>query len=121
MKLLADVHISPLTVTFLKSLGHDVLRVSEVMSSSSTDHAIVACARQQGRSVLTQDLDFSAIVALSAATAPSVLTLRLSSSRIEHVNARLTAVLAAVEATLLDGALVTVEDSTVRVRLLPLP
>ncbi len=30
MRLLADLHISPLTVDLLKSLGHDVVRVSEI-------------------------------------------------------------------------------------------
>jgi Domain of unknown function (DUF5615) len=33
MRLLADMHISPRTVAFLRSLGHDVLRVPELLLS----------------------------------------------------------------------------------------
>ena len=67
-----------------------------------------------------QDLDFSAIVALSGRAAPSVISLRLTSSRIETVNARLEQVLLAIESDLMQGALVTVEDSRLRTRKLPL-
>lgn len=66
MKLLADIHISPDTVRFLRDAGHDAVRVNEVLPPTSSDRGIVAYARAEGRIVLTQDLDFSAIVALSS-------------------------------------------------------
>ena len=119
MRLLADVHISPRTVERLRSLGHDVVRVGDVLSATSTDDEIVAEAIRDQRVVVTQDLDFSAIVALSGRSAPSVLSLRLSSSRIENVNSSLERVLPMVEADLDAGAIVTVEDTRVRVRTLP--
>ena len=86
MRILADVHISPRTVEQLRSLGHDVVRLGDVLSASSTDGEIVEDAVRDQRVILTQDLDFSAIVALSGRTAPSVVSLRLGSSRIENVN-----------------------------------
>ncbi len=104
MRLLADMHIAPRTVRFLRSLGHDVVRVDELLQSTATDVAIVAAATREGRSILTQDLDFSAVVALSGRTAPSVISLRLSSSRVERVNAVLQEVLPGVEQDLLHGA-----------------
>lgn len=119
MRALADMHIAPRTVTFLRSLGHDVVRVDELLVPTATDEAIVAAAAREGRCVLTQDLDFSAIVALSGRTVPSVVSLRLSSSRVERVNAVLQEVLPGMEKDLLDGAIVTVQDGRVRVRRLP--
>ena len=116
MRLLADMHIAPRTVRFLRSLGHDVVRVDELLQSTATDVAIVAAATREGRSILTQDLDFSAVVALSGRTAPSVISLRLSSSRVERVNAVLQEVLPGVEQDLLHGAIVTVQDGRVRIR-----
>ena len=95
------------------------MRVGEVLAATSTDAEIVAEAVRDQRVVLTQDLDFSAIVALSARAGPSVLSLRLSSARIEHVNSRLERVVPMVEADLEAGAVVTVEDARVRVRSLP--
>src|SRR5207245_7007824 len=82
VRLLADLNIAPRTVSFLRSLGHDVQRVGDVLAPSATDHEIVEYARRDGRSVVTQDLDFSAIVALSGQAAPSLISLRLASSGI---------------------------------------
>lgn len=119
MKLLADMHIAPRTVTFLRSLGHDVVRVDELLLPTAPDEAIVAAATRDGRCILTQDLDFSATVALSRRTIPSVISLRLSSSRVERVNTVLQEVLPGVEKDLLEGAIVTVQDGRVRLRRLP--
>jgi predicted nuclease of predicted toxin-antitoxin system len=115
MKILADVHISPRTVRFLRELGHDAVRVCDVMPASSPDAAIVARADSDGRVILTQDLGFSAIIALSGRAHPSVISLRLSSSRIERVNA----VLPQIEDAARVGAIVSVEDHQIRCRDLP--
>src|SRR6266545_5869781 len=116
MRLVADMHIAPRTVGFLRSLDHDVLRVDDLLAPTATDEAIVTAASRDGRHILTQDLDFSAIVALSGRTAPSVISLRLSSSRVERVNSVLQEVLPVVEPDLLQGAIVTVEDGRIRIR-----
>ncbi len=119
MRLLADIHIAPRRVRFLRSLGHDVMRVDELLSPIATDEAIVAAATRDGRYILTQDLDFSAVVALSGRTMPSVVSLRLSLSRVERVNAMLQEVLPSVEQELAQGAIATVQDGRVRLRRLP--
>jgi len=120
MRILADVHISPRTVEFPRSLGHDTIRVSDALAATAADDEIVAEAIRDRRVILTQDLDFSAIVALSGRAVPSVVSLRLTSSRIETVNARLDQLLPAIESDVMHGALVTVEDSRIRTRKLPL-
>jgi len=58
MKLVADIHISPRTVEFLRSIGHDVLRVNEILPANADDETIVARAAYESRTLLTQDLDF---------------------------------------------------------------
>lgn len=63
MKLLADLYISPRTVEFLRSLAHDVVRVNEILPVTTPDEIIVAQAAQEQRTILTQDLDLSAIIA----------------------------------------------------------
>lgn len=120
MRLLADLHISPRTVAFLCTLGHEVVRVDAILPKTASDEEIVAAARDSGRSVLTQDLDFSAIVALSGARTPSLITLRLASSRVEHVNEVLARVLPQIEEDLVRGAAVTVEEGAIRRRALPI-
>lgn len=120
MRLLADLHIAPRTVQFLRSLGHDVLRVTDLLPATASDETIVERAAQDQRIVLTQDLDMTAIIALSRRRYPSLVTLRLSSVRIELVNTILQRTLPILEQDLQEGALVTIEDSRVRLRRLPL-
>lgn len=120
MRLVADLHIAPRTVEYLTSLGHDIVRVSQVLSPTSPDHEIIAYAAKDRRAILTQDLDFSAEIAVSRQAYPSVILLRLSSSRIESVNLILSTVLPTLEEDVQNGALITVEDHRVRRRRLPL-
>lgn len=119
MRLLADLHIAPRTAAFLRSLGHDVVRVNEILPPTASDEQIIATAIHEGRAVLTQDLDFTDLVALSGQTVPSVITLRLSSSRIEHVNDVLEKLLPTLEEDVVRGVLVSVQEAKVRRRALP--
>ncbi len=120
MRLLADMHISPETVAFLRPRGYDIVRVSDLLPSTASDEALIATALQDGRAILTQDLDFSALVALSQTSKPSVVTLRLASSRVEHVNGILEHALPLKARDAENGALITVEEHMIRRRFLPL-
>lgn len=93
--------------------------MSDLLSPTAAEADIVVLAVQEGRVILSQDLDFSALVALGGGRAPSVITLRLSSSRVEHVNATLAKVLPGLEEAVAEGAVVTIEDTRVRRRRLP--
>jgi len=120
MRLFADLHISPVTVTFLRSLGHDVVRVTDVLPPNASDEVIVGQARRDSRIILTQDLDFSRLIALSGQLTPSLICLRLASSRVEYVNDLLAEVLPLLEVEGVDAAIITVEDSVIRRRSLPI-
>ncbi len=74
MKFLADMHISPRTGEYLRSLGHDVLRVNEILLANADDETIVAWAYDDSRTLLTQDLDLSAIVTFTRKNAPSLIS-----------------------------------------------
>ena len=120
MKLLADAHISPRTVRFLRDRGHDVTRADEVLPANAPDLEIIAWAGREGRVILTQDLDFSALIALTGAAGPSVVSLRLSLSRVECANAVLERVLPQLEGPVQGGAIIVVEDGRLRRRDLPI-
>jgi predicted nuclease of predicted toxin-antitoxin system len=96
------------------------VRVDEVLPITAQDEHIVARAGAEGRSILTQDLYVSAVIALSGNRFPSLISLRLSSSRIGFVNAVLQKVLPAIEEDVMAGSIVTVEDARVRRRSLPI-
>ena len=119
MRILADMHISPETVRFLREIGHDVVRVNEVLPATASDWEIVETARNSKRVILTQDLDFSELIAISEKTQPSLLSLRLVSSRVEYVNNILAKVLPGIVEDAMKGAIISIEDGRIRIRKLP--
>jgi predicted nuclease of predicted toxin-antitoxin system len=61
--------ISPLTIAALKLQGYDILRTTDLLPATAADVEILELARVESRIVLTQDLDFSMLVALVIAIA----------------------------------------------------
>jgi predicted nuclease of predicted toxin-antitoxin system len=104
----------------LRRHGWDVVRSSDLLSPRASDQEILAYARETGRDLLTQDLDFSALLALSGLDRPSLLTLRLSSSEPGIVTAKILEAEPMLSGSLREGCAVTIEDSVVRVRKLPI-
>jgi len=114
------MNLSPLTVASLAGDGVDILRVSELLPANASDEVILDLARREERVMITQDMDFSALLALGGHDRPSLVTLRLLDTDPATVTHRLRHVLPQIEAVLRQGCAVTVEDSTVRVRRLPI-
>ena len=65
LRLLADVHISPITVAELQASGYEIHRVTEVLPAYASDAEIIERARHEESVIVTQDLDFSALIAQS--------------------------------------------------------
>jgi predicted nuclease of predicted toxin-antitoxin system len=108
--------ISPKTVDALQQRGWDVVRVFQVLPMDASDDEVLGFARREGRVVINQDLDFSALLALGGYDQPSLITLRLAISDPETVTRRLLDVLPGLEGVLREGSAVTVDDVAVRVR-----
>ena len=119
VRILANMNISPLTVSALREVGWDIIRVSQVLPSNASDREILEFARSQERIVVTQDLDFSSLIALGGFDKPSLVTIRLSTSDPEAVTQRLLIILPEIQEQLHQGCAITVEDSSFRVRRLP--
>ena len=121
MRYLADHHISHRTVSLLKARGIDIYRVSEVLPPDAEDLAILEYARRENRTVISQDLDYSALLASTGYNKPSVVSLRLHNNRPERLAAVLEKILPSVETDLQTGVIVVIEEGRIRVRSLPLP
>ena len=121
MRILADAHISPHTVRHLNGLGHDAIRVTDIMPANAPDHDIIDGAVSNGRVVLTQDLNFGDIVAVSGMSLPLVIQLRLSDARVDSMNRILGLVLPQLETPVANGIIATVNDDIhIRIRRLPI-
>ena len=119
IRLLADVHISPKTVGDLQKQGYEIMRSSEFLPANAPDINILEFARTENWVVLTQDLDFSMLVALSRYSQPSLITLRLSSAKPDIVTQKLLDVLPQIEEALQEGSAITIQDESIRIRKLP--
>ena len=80
----------------------------------------MAKARVEQRVLLTADLDFGYLVAISEASLPSVVLFRLSDMRPNNLTTRLLGVLRQYGDDIAKGAFVVVGESSVRVRQLPI-
>ena len=120
LRFLADVHISPLTVAALKLQGYDILRSTDLLLATAADVDILELARVEGRIIITQDLDFSMLIAVGKYNQPSLVTLRLSSAKPDVITQRLLEVLPQLEEELTQGSALTIDDNSVRIRKLPI-
>jgi len=120
LRFLADMNISPLTVAALQAEGWEIVRVSSVLAVDASDRDILNLAEQRRQVVITQDMDFSALLALGGHARPSLVTLRLLDTDPDTVTRRLRLVLPQIEDALRDGSVVTITDGNVRVRELPI-
>jgi predicted nuclease of predicted toxin-antitoxin system len=119
LKFIADMNISPQTVTALKLLGYSIFRVSEILPANSSDAFILSISQRDNLIIITQDLDFSTLVALGGYIVPSLITIRMSDSSPEKVTARLLQVLPEVADILPLGFSITISDTYHRLRKLP--
>lgn len=120
MRFLLDMGLAQSTARFLCQLGHEAVHLRDQGLQRVDDTVIIEKACTEDRIVLTHNLDFGRVVALSGQHIPSVITLRLSDMCAVNVNRHLAEVLLRFAEHLIAGALVSVTDRDIRVRRLPM-
>ena len=120
IKLLIDMNLSPDWVPVLTRGGWPAIHWSAVGDPRSSDRAIMDWAAEHGYVLLTHDLDFGAMLALSHATGPSVMQIRAEDVLPSHLEGLVLAALHQHEADLASGSLVVVDEGRSRVRILPI-
>ena len=120
MKVLLDMNLSPAWVSFLEAAGIAAVHWSSVGDPRAEDGELMAWARANGCIVFTNDLDFSALLALTRDTGPSVLQVRTQDLMPAAIGDTVVRVLSEHSALLQDGAILTVDDAGARVRILPI-
>jgi predicted nuclease of predicted toxin-antitoxin system len=116
MRFLADMGVAQRIVEWLRAEGHDAIHLREEGLPRMPNGEIFAKAASENRIVLTFDLDFGEIVALSGGRRASVILFRLHNTRTPHVMDRLKKVLKDSGEALEQGAIVVVEESRHRTR-----
>ncbi len=94
--------------------------MTEFLSPTATDQEILNLARQQEAALIRADLDFSALIATSGETGPSLISLRLAFPTPERVTEVLERVLPRIQADLERGGIASIDESSIRIRQLPI-
>lgn len=119
VRILVDMSLSPEWVGELSQAGWAAVHWSAVGDPSADDTEIMAWALANDHVVFTHDLDFGTVVALTHAAGPSVLQVRGQAVLPEDLGPVVLAALRQHETALRLGALIVVELSRTRVRVLP--
>ena len=120
MKLVVDMNLSPQWVTGLAAAGFEAAHWSSIGAPDAPDSAIMDHARLHDCVVLTNDLDFSAILAVTHAHKPSVVQIRADDLRFASIGAQVIRALNQMGDELAAGALINIDPSRTRIRVLPL-
>jgi predicted nuclease of predicted toxin-antitoxin system len=116
MRFLADMGVAQRVVEWLRAEGHDAIHLRDEGLQRMPNGEIFEKAASAGRIILTFDLDFGEIVALSGGRRVSVVLFRLHNTRTPHVIDRLKRVLEDSAGALNHGAIVVVQESRHRIR-----
>ena len=120
MRILIDMNLSPTWVQFFVTHGIEVAHWSTIGEASAPDWRIFDYAASNEFVVFTHDLDFGTLLAARKTRGPSVIQVRTQDVLPSAIG---TVVLRAIEASrehLEVGAIVSVDLSQNRIRLLPI-
>ena len=120
MKLLVDMNLSPGWVDRLARHGFEAFHWSTIGAANAPDDEILTWARQHNLVVLTNDLDFSAILAAGGIDGPSVVQIRTQDLLSDGAVSIVATALEAHQEDLERGALLSIDEGGTRVRMLPL-
>lgn len=120
MKLIVDMNLMPRKVSLLIDAGIEAAHWSTLGASNALDWEIMAYARANNYVVLTHDLDFSGILAVTHGNKPSAVQIRADDVSPDVIGLQVVVALKQMASDLESGALLTVEPNRTRIRLLPL-
>lgn len=117
MRFLVDNAPSPRVADLLNEGGHDAVHGRVIGVHEADDEVVLACAAEKAPVLVSEDTDFGAILAHRREAKPSFVLFRRGAERRPEQQVRLLlANLDAAASDLQRGAVVTIEQSRVRVR-----
>ncbi len=119
ISILLDQGLPRSAASLLRDEGWDALHTGDIGLSRSTDRQILEFARNEQRVIITLDSDFHTILALTNASTPSVIRIRLEGLRGPDLALLIKKLWPRVEPQVKKGAMVTVTESGIRIRNIP--
>lgn len=120
MKFLLDENLLPSFRDIMLELGYSARHLYDVNLDQTPDEEIIAFASQTGETVLTNDLDFSRIMALSGDRFPSIITFRFGALNPSFFREIVLLNFPTFSNAVIEGSLITIDEGGIRVRQLPI-
>ena len=114
------MNISPKWADLLADYGHEAVHWSSIGAPGASDATIMAWAKNHDHVVMTSDLDFGEILAITNGELPSVVQLRDGRNDPATMLPLVLNALAKSAEALEKGALVTIDQQKSRLKMLPL-
>jgi len=114
------MNLSPKWVKFLDNAHIEAAHWSMCGAANAPDTEIMTYAKANNFVVLTNDLDFSAILAVTNGEKPSVVQIRSEDLNPDFIGQAVIDALKQMTPELEQGALLTIDVARTRLRLLPL-
>lgn len=119
LRFLVDMNVPASLCATLEGMGHSATHARSVGLTTATDDAIVEFAREHYDVIVTNDLDFTRILAVEGGLRPSLVLFRIHKASPSHLRSLLERHLESIVEALSRGSIVVVEESAVRIRSLP--
>jgi predicted nuclease of predicted toxin-antitoxin system len=119
-RILLDQGLAPRAAEILRTLGFEASHVAGIGMQEADDAAILSRAREEGAVCVTLDQDFHTHLALASSGSPSVALLRVQGLDAQGQADLICTVFERCEDALRDGAAITADLESIRIRRLPL-
>ena len=120
MRFLVDMPLSPALAAWLRYNGRYAVHASEVGLHRASDIDIMARAKQEGRTMITADLDYPRLLALARTAEPSLILFRDGEWSEADVIARMGDILRTLTEADIAQSIIVVDRERVRRRRLPI-
>ena len=120
IKILLDQGLPRTSTKLLNNAGWDTVHTGDIGLSRATDRQILEYARKENRIIITLDSDFHTILATENASSPSVIRVRQERLKALEFSKLIKNIFPKVQDALVDGAMVTVTENSIRLRKIPL-
>ena len=120
MKFLIDMPLSPELAVWLSQNGHDALHVSDLGMARAQDVEILERAWREKRVVISADLDYPRLLALSQSEGPGLILLRGGNFSEQQTRDRLEQCLNLIPHEDLPNSIIVIEHERIRQRRLPI-
>jgi predicted nuclease of predicted toxin-antitoxin system len=120
MDVLLDMPVSPVLLVVLRKYGHDGVHAYHIGKGRAADCELLDIARREDRIVITADLDFPRLLALSAAKGPGLILFRGGNYSDHEMCDLLERVFQNVTPEILECSICVVDKKRIRITRLPI-